>query len=108
LNDKNEHSQVSYEIPSFPFETTQKQGNEQKPDLIIIGCSQVGKEEQTLIDQLLADQYHLLVVSTFLSRQMMRALFLQGVDDVADKPYNPDSLVDMVEDTLQSILARDG
>ncbi len=79
---------------------------QRRPDLTIVGCTQVGPEEQTLIEHLLTAQHHLLVVCTFLPRQVMRSLFLQGVDDVADKPYTSNNLVAIVQDALQSILAR--
>jgi DNA-binding response OmpR family regulator len=123
LNAHNQHAQFSEEIASFPFATASQYDEEQgqssgadalpspthsqpKPDLIILGCVQVGKEEQVLIERFLAAGYHLLVVSTFLSRQEMRALFLEGVSDVANKPYNANNLVVMVKVTLQSILAH--
>ena len=123
LNAHNEYGQFSQEISSFPFATAFQDGEgqdqdsggdqlrspthpQQKPDLIILGCVEVGKEEQVLIEHFLAAGYHLLVVSTFLSRQVMRALFLQGVSDVANKPYNAKNLVVMVQITLQSILAH--
>ena len=78
---------------------------EQRPDLIIVGCTQVGQEEQILIEHLLTAQHHLLVVCTFLPRQVMRSLFLQGVDDVTDKPYTSTDLITIVQNVLQSIRA---
>ena len=118
LNTQCEHSHFKLgvsERKTFPDETAlhdrEEQGGNgavplQTPDLIIVGCAQIDKEERVLIEQLLAAQYHLLVVSTFLPGQVMRSLFLQGVDDVADKPYTSTSLIAIVQDTLQSIRAR--
>lgn len=118
VNTHCEHSPFTQEVSerkTFPDETAlhdkEEQGGNravplQTPDLIIVGCTRVDKEERTLIEQLLVAQYHLLVVSTFLPGQVMRSLFLQGVDDVVDKPYTSTSLVAIVQDTLQSILTR--
>jgi DNA-binding NtrC family response regulator len=71
-------------------------------DLVVLGCARVGAEEQTLIQQLLARGYHLLVLCAFLPWQDMRALFLQGVDDVADKPRNAPGLISIVETLVAS------
>jgi len=76
--------------------------NEDNPDLVVLGCVQIGPEEQRLISQLLALKQHLLVVSASLSWQMMRTLFLQGVDDIVNKPDEPASLVKIVNQTIES------
>jgi DNA-binding response OmpR family regulator len=72
-------------------------------DLIVLGCSCIGTEEQQLIDDALAGKHHLLVLCTSLSWQTMRMLFLQGVDDIVDKPYNPANLVKIVNQVLERI-----
>jgi len=44
-----------------------------------------------------------LVLSPSLSWQTMHKLFLKGVDDIVDKPYNPAKLVKIVKEVLVSI-----
>jgi DNA-binding response OmpR family regulator len=73
------------------------------PDLIILGCMQIGKEEEQFIQELIAHNYHLLVLCTSLAWEVMRTLFRAGVDDATDKPYDPERLVAIVKETIQSI-----
>jgi len=75
----------------------------ENPDLIVLGCARIEIEEQQLIDDVLAHKHHLLVLCTSLSWQTMRKLFLKGVDDIVDKPYNPAKLVKIVKEVLVSI-----
>ena len=77
-----------------------------KSDLVILSCANVGDDEQRLITQLLKERAHLLVLSSYLSRSVMRSLYLQGVDDITDKPYDPVSLVTLVEQLLQKIASN--
>lgn len=72
------------------------------PDLVVLGCSHIGSEEQELITYILAHNYHLLVLCTSLPWQVMRSLFLQGVDDVVDKSYEAASLVKIVDQAIDS------
>ena len=74
----------------------------ESPDLVVLGCSRIRQEEQKLIYDVLARDHHLLVFCTFLSCETTRNLFLQGVDDIVNKPYNPTSLVKIVHETLES------
>ncbi|HKF38424.1 MAG TPA: response regulator [Ktedonobacteraceae bacterium] len=76
------------------------------PDLIVLGCTRVGDEEQRLIEQVLDRQQHLLVLSASLTLQIMRSLFLLGVDDIEDKPYDAKHLVKIVDQVLASIAPR--
>jgi DNA-binding NtrC family response regulator len=76
------------------------------PDLVVFGCVHIGSEEQRLIAQILSHKHHLLVLSVSLPWQVMRSLFLQGVDDIVDKPYNPAYLINIVNQTLESTLSR--
>jgi DNA-binding response OmpR family regulator len=78
----------------------------ENPDLVVLGCNQIGPEEEELISQVLAHKRHLLVLCTSLSWQVMRSLFLQGVDDVADKPYYPDYVIVLVTVVLASLVPR--
>lgn len=73
------------------------------PDLIILGCARVGSEEQQLITQLLKEKHHLLVLSAYLPISVMRALYMQGVDDIVDKPYSSNLLVNIVHELFATI-----
>jgi len=77
-----------------------------RPDLVVLGCASVGPEEQELIGQVLRRKLHLLVLSTSLPWHIMRALFRDGANDVTDKPYDPDLLVETVNQALESIVDR--
>lgn len=77
------------------------------PDLIILGCVCVGPEEQELIAQLLNDKHHLLVLCTYLPEQVMRSLFLQGVDDIVDKPFHSAALIKTVHQAFENIVSRE-
>jgi DNA-binding NtrC family response regulator len=79
----------------------------EKPDLIILGCAGIGIEEQKLVAELLENKQNLVVLCTSLSSQVMRTLFLAGANDVADKPYDPARLVNVVEQALASLSPRD-
>ncbi len=83
------------------------QNGPEDPDLVVLGCSSVGPDEQHLISQVLTGRKHVLVLATFLPWQVMRSLFLQGVDDVVDKPSNTSYLVNIVRDALNNITAQD-
>ena len=72
------------------------------PNLVVLGCVHVGSEEQRLIAQILSHKHHLLVLCVSLPWQVMRSLFLQGVDDIVDKPHDPADVVNFVNQTLES------
>jgi DNA-binding NtrC family response regulator len=76
------------------------------PDLVVLGCVRIRPEEQQLIDDVLAHKHHLLVLCDSLPLQVMRSLFLQGVDDIVDKPYDPAYLVNFVNQALESTVSR--
>ena len=78
----------------------------ENPDLVVLGCTRIGNEEQRLIEQVLDRKQHLLVLSASLTLQIMRSLFLLGVDDIVDKPYDPQYLVKIVNRVLASIAPR--
>jgi DNA-binding NtrC family response regulator len=80
---------------------------QRKPDLVILGCTEIGPEEQALMRRVLESRYRLLILSTSLPPTVMRALFLKGADDVADKPYKAERLVDIVSEVLETITPRD-
>src|SRR5947209_17825136 len=70
----------------------------ENPDLIVLGCAQIGPYEEQFITQVLARKQHVLVLCTFLPSKMMRSLFLKGVDDIVEKPYDPTSLIILVNE----------
>ena len=73
-----------------------------KPDLVVLGCARIRPQEEQVITNVLTDKRRLLVLCTSLSWRMMRHLFLQGVDDIVDKPYNPRQLVQIVSDAFEN------
>lgn len=80
--------------------------NNTSVDLIILGCACIGAEELKFIARVRLNQLRLLVLCTFLRLRVMRLLFLQGVDDVAEKPFNPKQLLEVVDHSIQNIAAR--
>lgn len=80
--------------------------DQQDSSLVLLGCTNVEVEERLLIARLLSYQQHVIVLATFLPAQIMRALFLRGVEDAADKTYDPADLVNLVEQALQRITSR--
>lgn len=76
----------------------------ENPDLVVLGCVRIRPEEQTLIAEILARKHHLLVLCVSLPWQVMRSLFLQGVDDIVEKPYDPADVVYFVNQALESSL----
>lgn len=72
------------------------------PDLVILGCVRIGEEERELIHRILADGLHLMIFSTLLPWEEMRHLFHEGADDVADKTYDHERLINAVEGVLNA------
>ncbi len=91
----------------YPCELARSAPNSGSSDLVILGCARVGADEQEVITDILSQGYHLLVLCAFLPWKVMRALFLLGVDDVADKPYSAQELVSTVETLVASKLSYD-
>ena len=71
-------------------------------DLIILGCVAIGDEERQLIEEILQQHHRLLVFCTSLPWRVMRALFLLGAEDVADKTYDPRQLLETVEELFEA------
>lgn len=65
----------------------------EKPDLVVLGCATVGPGEKDLIARIQHQHYTLLVLCTILSSELIRSLFLQKVDDIAEKSYHPGQLI---------------
>ncbi len=76
-------------------------------DLVVLGCPCVGSEERKLISRVLEHGHPLQVLSTSLPGPMMRLVFLAGVIDITDKPYDPIRLVRVVSQALDAIEPRD-
>jgi DNA-binding NtrC family response regulator len=70
-------------------------------DLVILGCTIVGREELQLIERILDHKDRLLVSCTSLPWKTMRSLFLAGAEDVTDRTSEPDHLVALVETALE-------
>ena len=80
--------------------------NNRSVDLIILGCACIGAEELQFIERVRINKLRLLVLCTFLRLRVMRLLFLRGVDDVAEKPFDSKQLLDVVDHSIQNIAAR--
>lgn len=70
------------------------------PDVVILGCATVKREERRLIKDVVAHKRHLLILCAALPREDIRQLFLAGADDVSDKPYSPGNLLNVVGEAL--------
>lgn len=80
---------------------------EEPPDLVVLGCASIKREEREFIQAVLADGPHLLVFCASLPWRDARSVFLAGADDVADKPYDPDQLMNTVDEVFKSRGPRD-
>lgn len=74
--------------------------------LVVLNCSYIEKEEERVIGEILERHYHLLVLCDTVSIPMVRVLFLQGVDDVADQPRTPEHLVSQIHEVLINLVPR--
>ncbi len=79
---------------------------QQKFALILVGCPSIERAERLLIMRLLSLRHHVVVLATSLPAAMMRALFLRGVEDAADKTYDTSELIIIVEQALERISSR--
>ena len=75
----------------------------QPPDLVILGCARIGHEEQAFIRKVMDDRCRLVVLSTSLPWGDMRSLFLAGANDVADKTYDPDHIINLVKEAFENV-----
>ncbi|HLG75222.1 MAG TPA: hypothetical protein VKX46_02335 [Ktedonobacteraceae bacterium] len=69
-------------------------------NLVLLGCACITPEERELVARLLARRQPVIVLSTTLSRQDLRGLFLQGALDVTDKTYHMAEILAIVERSL--------
>lgn len=72
-------------------------------NLIILGCTDVNVPERLLITHLLAQHLHLIVFASRLTSTMIRALFLQGVNDVVEKTHGKTLLLSYVDQAIERI-----
>jgi response regulator RpfG family c-di-GMP phosphodiesterase len=77
------------------------------PDLVILGCSTIRKDETEFINELVENKLHVIVLSSFLKWTDLRPLFLSGVDDVVNKPFDSNNLFNIVNETFIGYLPRD-
>jgi DNA-binding NtrC family response regulator len=80
--------------------------NQQKFALVLVGCPTIERAERLLITRLLMLKQHVVVLVTSLPAMVMRALFIRGVEDAADKTYDASEIVTIVEQALERIPAR--
>src|SRR5260370_6934407 len=59
----------------------------ENPDLVVLGCTRIGDEEQRLIEQVLDRKQHLLMLSASLTSQIIRSLFLLALSHIQVNPY---------------------
>jgi DNA-binding NtrC family response regulator len=93
-------------VATYDYPPSSDDQPERVPDLVILGCASIGVDEQQLIARVLEYKHHLVVFCVSLPMPLMRLLFLKGADDVGDKPYDPDQLVNSVEQALDAISSR--
>lgn len=74
--------------------------------LALLGCRAVESEERQLVARLLAQKHAVIVLASSFSIQVMRALFIKGVEDVVDRTYDADEIVQIVEQTLERLATR--
>jgi len=79
----------------------------ENPDLIVLGCSVIRREESQFIQELLNRKLHLLVLSSSLPWSQVRPLFLGGVEDVSQKPFRREQILKTVEEVFQHMLPKD-
>ncbi len=76
-------------------------------NLVILGCADVAVPERLLITHLLAQHLHLIVLANILTSAMIRALFLQGVDDAVEKTHDGARLLSYVNQAIERIAWRE-
>ena len=78
----------------------------QGADLVLIGCPSIGRAERELLARILKDGRHVLIFSASLPWADMRSVFLAGVDDVTNKTYDQNRLLQAVTDVFANIASR--
>ncbi|MDT4955086.1 MAG: Response regulator receiver domain [Acidobacteriota bacterium] len=70
------------------------------PDVVILGCATVKREERRLVAHVIAHKRHLVILCAALPGEDIRQLFLAGANDVSDKPYSPRNLLHVISEVL--------
>ena len=73
--------------------------NGSRPNLVVLGCARLGRNEAVLVRKLIALEQPLLVLCARLSFDEARSLLAKGVA-VADKHHQPALIVETVENAL--------
>ncbi len=94
-------------LDNYSYPPSGQETSTERFDLVILGCASIGNEERDLIDRIVSYHDHLMVLSTALPWPLMRLVFLAGVDDVADKPYDSLRLVKLIEQAFDAMKPRD-
>jgi DNA-binding response OmpR family regulator len=89
-----------YDLATYSSFPTSQCFPEERPDLVVLGCATIGPGEKDLIAKIQQQHYPLLVLCTILSGELIRSLFLQKVNDIAEKSYHPDQLIQTVRRAL--------
>lgn len=76
-------------------------------NIVLLGCANVRYKELFLVTHLIARHQSVVVLSTALTTQETRHLFLQGVEDATDKTYHPAEIVAIVEQAQKQIFKQD-
>lgn len=88
-------------------EVLQRSRDGESWDLVLLGCSSIEQEERLLVAHLIARRQPVIVLSTALSLQDMRGLFLQGAIDVTDKTYHPVEILAIVEKAQEKLISKE-
>ncbi|HQU83460.1 MAG TPA: response regulator [Pyrinomonadaceae bacterium] len=102
-------SAAGYKVSVFDSYLKLKENDQNlknKPDLIIIGCAKTGVEEIELIRLLNHKSIDQLVLCTFLTSDEMRQAFKLGASDVAEKPFTPKNLINIVKESFDGFAIR--
>lgn len=77
-----------------------------EPDLVVLGCARSQAAERQLVAELARQGCPVLIVSSSVSCDDLRALFLAGASDVSRRPDSPDLLVSLVRGDLDALARR--
>jgi DNA-binding NtrC family response regulator len=76
------------------------------PDLVLLGCTRSRVEERRLIEELVRQGSPVLILSSSLSCDDFRSLFLAGAIDVSPRPNSPDLLLSLVRSDLADLIQK--
>jgi DNA-binding response OmpR family regulator len=74
-----------------------------KPDLVVLGCARSRPEEQQIVQALVQREFSVLILSSTISQDDCRSLFLAGAADVSPRPHSPDILLSLVQSDLAGL-----